>query len=142
MGSAIIPASSSPVRIAVTVSEEFWPTRRTRTAGWRRRKSATRSVPRYVRAVPQVPNAARPPRSSRTSPTDAAAASAAATVASACGRSVRPASVSTTPRPTRWKSATPNSASRRRTCSDSDGWARCSASAAPENEPCSIVARK
>ena len=58
-----------------------------------------------MRAVPNVPNAAVPARSSRTAPTDIRAASTAASAASACGRSARPASVGTRPRPTRWKSA-------------------------------------
>src|SRR3954469_13234132 len=48
-----------------------------------------------------------PPRSSRTSTTDSRAASAAASVASACGRSVSPASVGVSPRPARANRATP-----------------------------------
>ena len=45
-----------------------------------------------------------PPRSSRTATTESRAASAASSVRSACGRSVSPASVGVSPRPTRWKS--------------------------------------
>ena len=45
------------------------------------------------------------------------------------------ASVGVSPRPTRWKSRTPSSASSRRTCSDSEGCAMCSSSAAAENDP-------
>ena len=71
-----------------------------------------------------------------------AASCAAATVRSACGRSSRPASVSSSPRPARVNSGTPSSASSRRICSDRLGWAMNSDSAAAEKEPCSTAARK
>ena len=45
IGSATMPASSSPSRTASTTSDEFWPTIRTRTFGWRRRNSVTMSTP-------------------------------------------------------------------------------------------------
>ena len=57
-------------------------------------------------------------------------------------RQRRPASVSTTPRPTRRNSGTPSSPSSRRICSDSDGWARCSTLAAPLNDCCAAASRK
>src|SRR4051794_25575085 len=136
------PASSVPSRTASATDEEFKPIRRTRTAGWRCLKSWIRSESRWYGALPNVPKDSVPPTSSATSRTDARAASASASTRSACGRSRRPASVSCSPRPPRANSGDPSSASSLRIWSDSDGCARCSDSAAAENDPCSTAARK
>ena len=95
-------------------------------------------------ASPNVPNVAVPPVSSRTSrDRRRPRARAAATRALRLGpQRASPASVSSSRRPPRTNSATPSSASSRRICSDSDGCARWSASAAALKLPCSIAARK
>ena len=112
-----MPASSSPSRTASTTSLEFWPTTRTRTPGWRRRKSATRSEPGKKRAVPQVPKVAVPPRRPRTADTESRAASTPGQHALGVRAQLAARLGEDSPRPTRVKSATPSSASSRRTCS-------------------------
>ena len=89
-----------------------------------------------------MPNETVPPRSSRTLTAASRARSIPPTAPSASGRNASPASVSTRPRDVRTKRSTPSSASSRRICSDSDGWRRCKASAAPEIVPWRAAARK
>ena len=123
MGSTTTPASRSPARIASTTSDEFWPTSRMRTSGWPRWNVAHEVRAEVVaRAAEDAERracrrAARARRRRRRAPPRPRPAPR-----SACGRSVRPASVATRPRPTRWKRATPSSSSSRRTCSETDGW--------------------
>ena len=74
---------------------EFCAIRRSPTWGYWLRNRVTRSTWNRCGALLNVPSATVPPVSVRIGCTAAAASSAAATVRSACGRNVRPASVST-----------------------------------------------
>ncbi len=66
--------------------------------------------------------------------------SAAASAARACGSSASPAAVSVTARWSRWKSASPSSSSKRRTCALTAGWATCTRAAARVNgDPESVL---
>ena len=82
-----------------------------------------------------MPSVTVPVSTWRTSATALRASSTDASTRPACPRSVRPASVSASDRPARTNSATPSSDSSSRTCSDTDGCARCSSPAAALNEP-------
>ena len=95
-----------------------------------------------VVGAPERPELTVPPVSVADLLDRVAASSASRSVASACGRNVRPASVSTSRRPARTNSGTPSSASSRRIWSERLGWASSSDSAAAENEPCRAAARK
>jgi hypothetical protein len=134
---AIMAASSRPRRSSSATSLEFWPISSTRTPGCRASTSATSPAPAYSRAVPNIPNRIVPVSNDFSACAARRVSSAAARVFSACGRRVSATVVGTTPRPTRRNSCTPSDFSRARICSDTEGWAYPSSSAARVSDPCS-----
>ncbi len=92
--------------------------------------------------MPKMPKRIVPVSSAVTARTARSASSAAPTACSAYGRRDSPAALGTTPRPTRWNSSTPSERSSSRICSETDGWAYPSSSAAAVRLPCSYVVRK